>query len=60
MLRIVEHVCEGCMVSTDKNINLYVNIGFGSIKPNLTERAFKFVEKRKEELYGLENRENLK
>lgn len=48
------------MVSTDKNINLYVNIGFGSMEPWHADRAMEFVKERKEELYGLENGENLK
>lgn len=43
MLRIIEHVCEGCMVSTDKNINLYVNIGYGHIEPKYTHRARNFL-----------------
>jgi hypothetical protein len=60
MLRIVEHVCEGCMVSTDKNINLYVNIGYGHIEPRFTQKAQKFVKTVTEECNGLENREDSK
>lgn len=55
MLRIIEHVCEGCMVSTDKNINLYVNIGYGCIEPKYTNKAKRYVKMMQEVTHGLEN-----
>jgi hypothetical protein len=51
-LKIIEHVCEDCMVPTDKNINLYVNIGYGHLEPKYVDRAKIMVASRRAELYG--------
>lgn len=60
ILRVIEEVCETHNVSDDKHINLYINIGYSFINPRFADKAKEFVEIKREEFNGYENKNDFR